>query len=135
MAATAQQIAKLRMLINEPLDNQHLTYLDTDLAGYIETYPTIDANGNAPDDDDWDGVSFDLNSAAATLWTEKAATLAGNFDFTADNATFNRSQAYAQSMKMARFYNARRQPGTIKAIVSPRPALGGWIGNLAAEDI
>lgn len=130
MAATAAMIAQLRRMINEPLDNQHLTYLDTDLSSYIETYPTIDADGNAPDDDDW-VASYDLNAAAATLWTEKAATLAGNFDFTADNATFNRSQAHAQYIKMARFYNARRQPGTIQVIVSPKPAVVEWVGNLA----
>jgi hypothetical protein len=119
-------------MISEATD---ATYTDADLATYIETYPVIDADGNAPDDADWDSSSLDLNAAASTIWTEKAVTLAGNFDFTADSATFNRSQAYAQYMKMARFYNARRQPGTIQVVVSPKPTVVEWIGNLAAEDI
>jgi len=109
------------------------TYTDADLATYIETYPVIDADGNTPDDTDW-VAGYDLNAAAATIWTEKAVTLAGNFDFTADSATFNRSQAYAQYMKMARFYNARRQPGTIQMVVSPKPTVVEWVGNLAEVD-
>lgn len=130
MAVSAAQILQFRRMVGESTD---ATYTDADLATYIESYPVIDTDGNAPDDADWVG-SWDLNAAASTIWTEKAVTLAGNFDFTADSATFNRSQAYSQYMKMARFYNARRQPGTIQVVVSPKPTVVEWIGNLA-EDI
>ena len=130
MAASAAQILQFRRMVAEATD---ATYTVADLATYIETYPVIDADGNAPDDTDW-VAGYDLNAAASTIWTEKAVTLAGNFDITADSATFNRSQAYAQYMKMARFYNARRQPGTIQLVVSPKPTVVEWVGNLAEVD-
>jgi len=131
MAATAGQVAQLRRMTAETTD---ATYTDADLATYLEAYPTIDADGNAPDDDDWDATALDLHSAAAAIWEEKAAAVGGNFDFTADSATFNRSQVFAQYMKQARYHNARRQPGTIKLVVSPQPTAVEWVSNLA-EDI
>jgi hypothetical protein len=133
MAATAAMITQLRRMIAEPLDNQHLTYLDTDLSSYIETYPTLDADGNEPDDTDW-VATYDLHAAAAAIWEEKATGKADYFDFSADGNTSSRSQVFAQYMKMARFHNARRQPGTIKVVVTPRPVVE-WIGNLAEENI
>lgn len=131
MAATAAQVAQLRRMTAEMTD---ATYTDADLATYLEAYPTIDADGNAPDDDDWDATALDLHSAAAAIWEEKAAAVGGNFDFTADSATFNRSQVFAHYMKQARYHNARRQPGTIKLIVSPQPTAVEWVSNLAEVD-
>ena len=131
MAATAAQVAQLRRMVAETTD---ATYTDADLATYLEAYPTIDADGNAPDDTDWDSTALDIHSAAAAIWEEKAAAVGGNFDFAADSATFNRSQVFAHYMKQARYHNARRQPGTIKLVVSPQPTAAEWVSNLAEVD-
>lgn len=131
MAATAAQVAQLRRMVAEMTD---ATYTDADLATYLETYPTIDADGNAPDDTDWDATALDLHSAAAAIWEEKAATAAQDFTFSADGGNYNRSDVFAQYMKQARYHNARRQPGTIKLLVSPQPTVIEWVSNLAEVD-
>jgi hypothetical protein len=117
MAATADQIAKVRRLTAETSTD---TYADADIQGYIEAYPLIDERGEAPyswdtttepptqeDNDDWI-PTYDLNQAAADIWQEKAGQLAGDFDFQADGASYTRSQAYQQAMQQARHFRSRR---------------------------
>ena len=122
MSATAAQIAQLRRMVNEPLTT---TYSDATLTTYIETYPMIDARGEHPftwnltavppaklDNPEWIDT-YDLCAAAANVWEEKAAAVVGSFDFTADGASYSRSQVYEQYMKMARSSASRRSPRTI----------------------
>jgi hypothetical protein len=135
MSATDEQIARLRRMVNELLDT---TYSNTDLAATIERYPLVDALGNDPlvkagtypetliENDDWT-ATYDLNSAAADIWQEKAAPLGGDYDFSADGASYSRSQAHQQAMQMARYYRARRSPNVI--MLRPEP----WVPE--SEDI
>lgn len=113
MTATAADIARLRRMVAEPTDAGG--YLDVVLAAAIERYPLLDADGYDSTDADW-VATYDLNSAAAEVWQEKAAALTGNFDFSADGASFSRSQAHAQAAKQARYYAARRMPTTITLV-------------------
>lgn len=134
MAATAAQKAQLRRMVNEPLTT---TYSDVLLATYIETYPVTDVRGESPfvepfgiydtvvpgalaANDDWT-PTYDLNAAAADIWSEKAATLAGGFDFSTDGQSFSRSQAYQFAMTQSRYFRARRAKRTIQLTPSPRP--------------
>lgn len=48
--------------------------------------------------------TWDLNRGAAEGWRWKAAALAGKFDFSADGASYNRSQAVKQCQDMAAQY-------------------------------
>ena len=130
MTTSAAILWQFRRMIAEPTTD---TYTDVDLDLYVQNYPTLDADGNAPDEVAW-VASYDLHAAAAAIWEEKAALKAEYFDFSADGATSSRSQVYAQCMKMARYHNARRQPGTIQVVVWPKPAGVEWIGNLAEVD-
>lgn len=130
MAATADMVARLRRMINELTTD---TYSDSDLETAIESYPILDTDGNEPDDLDW-VASYDLHSAAAELWAEKAAVVSADYNYSADGANLNRQGVYEQYMKLSRFHNARRQPGTIKVVVSPRPVTE-WVSNLAEENL
>ena len=130
MTATAEQIAELRRKIGEPTYD---TYSDSVLQGYIERYPLVDASGEAPFIEE-DGALFvsnsweptyDLNAAAAAIWGEKAATLAVNYDFSADGASYHRSQAYKQAQEQARYYSARRSIKTVTLRPEPKLASGG----------
>ena len=79
--------------------------------------------------------TYDLNAAAADVWEEKAAVLAGDYDFSAEWAKFSRSQAYEQAMKQARYFRARRSMRTVRQV--PEPRRGDevvWIGNLPEVD-
>lgn len=132
MAADAAMVARVRRLAAEPTTD---TYSDSDLEEIIERYPLLDAEGNDPDDSEWT-ATYDLNLAAAEVWDEKAAALAGYYDFSADNASFKRSQAYQQALSQATRLRARRS-----AVSVTQNAAGpffaptdGYIGNAPEDD-
>jgi len=122
MAATAAQIAQLRRMTAEPTS---AVYDDATLALYIERFPCVDENGESPrvestsifgammDNPDWT-PTYDLHSAAAAIWEEKAAAYAPKFDFTADGASYSRDQQHDHAMQQVRHHLSRRNP---KAIV------------------
>jgi hypothetical protein len=124
MTATAAQILQVRRMTNEPDDEG--TYDDEAIAAYIEAYPLVDENGEAPrvpdeltgemeENPDWT-ATYDLHAAAADIWDEKAAVVAGDFDFSADGGSYTRSQAYQQMMQSARYHRSRRSPKTIEQV-------------------
>jgi hypothetical protein len=137
-AVTAAQIAQLRRMVAEPLTT---TYSDALLTTIIETYSTMDENGESPripaidshdsvtytaDMDPLDLVAnedwietYDMNSAAAQIWQEKAAVPAADFDMNADGGNYSRSQVFEQAMKQARYYASKRKASTIK--LKPEP--------------
>lgn len=129
MAATAAQIAQIRRMVVEPTAE---TYTDELIQGFIEVYPLLDVLGTEPFQIDYTTTpptlieqvgwipTYDLNAAAAAIWEEKASVLSQDFDFQADGGSYSRSQAYEQAMKQARYYRARRAPGTIQMMAFPR---------------
>jgi len=131
MTATAAQIARVRRMTGEP---DTTTYADADIQSYIEAHPLEDARGEGPrvestttpgtleENPDWT-ATYDLNAAAADIWEEKAAVLAGDFDFQADGGQYSRSQAYEQAMKQARHFRSRRSVKTIT--LRPEPLAQG----------
>lgn len=117
MTATATMIATVRRSTAEPLSTN---YDDDLISAIIEQFPMVDALGSSPftwdfsttpptedANEDWI-VTYDLNSAAAQIWYEKAALLQGNFNFSVDGGKYDRSQAYDNAMRQARQYQARR---------------------------
>ena len=122
MSATAEMVARLRRMVNEASDT---TYSDSDLESYIEAYPLIDAVGEVPlltdgtSNPDWT-PNYDLNAAAADIWSEKAGALAGNYDFSTQGQSFQRSQAFAAAIQAARYYRSRRAAGTIRQVAYPK---------------
>lgn len=90
------------------------TYSDTLITGIIERYPLLDINGVSPTDGAGDTINADwletynLNYAAADIWTEKAAAVAVSFDFKAGQGSFTQSQLQAQYLKMAETYRTKR---------------------------
>lgn len=146
MAATAAEVARLRRLVNEP---DATTYTDEDLEGYIERYPVMDERGEVPytwdtstspptqdENEDWIDT-YDVWSAAADIWDEKAAVVAVDFDFRADGGQYSRGQVVEQYERRARWCRSRRKPGTITAVMHPEPGnaeTAAWIGNLAEPE-
>lgn len=133
----AADIARLRMMVAE---SGTVTYSDSSLRTIVANYPLPDSAGEWPYltsgsvNTDWVGT-FDLASAASEIWGNKAAAIASNFDFTADGATYHKSQQYEQYAKNERRWRSRRAPGNHTAVVWPaEPATQVWIGNLAEQD-
>lgn len=143
MAATVAQLAQLRRMIVEPSTG---TYSDAALAVYIEKFPCLDEQGEAPYILNYATVppshaaninwieNYDLNAAAAEIWAEKASAVATNYDFTADGGTYTRSQLYNQAMAQSRYYAARRKPQSTRAHVWPSRLTKEVIGNLPEVD-
>ena len=113
--ASAADIQAVRRMTGVTVEE----YLDSELASIIERYPLPDNNGKFPEEEGWT-PRYDLNAAAADVWAEKAAGLAGQYDFDADGASFKRSQAYKQAMKQARYYRSRRALHTVKSQAYPK---------------
>ncbi len=131
MAATAEQIQRLRRMVNELTAD---TYTDTDLAAYIERYPLLDELGSEPyawdssttppsqdANEDWI-PTYDLNAAAADIWDEKASVVAQDFSFSADGGNYQRNQVYEQYTARAKAYRAKRSAKTFKQFAWPSEA-------------
>ena len=104
MAATADQVSRLRRMCAEP---DITTYMDSDLAAVIQSHPLIDSEGRDPTHSEW-VATYDMHAAAAEVWQEKAAAVAAAFDFSADGGDYKRSQMHQSALTQARFHNARR---------------------------
>lgn len=137
MAASESDVARLRKLIAEPTTDN---YSDADLEDVIERYPIDDSDGNEPTDSDW-VASYDIYLSAASVWLEKAAALAaaGTYDFSADDASYKRSQMLDHATQMANVMRQNsRKLGSNRGIRSVTQQAGGpfrdtlnnpWIGN------
>lgn len=133
---TSADIARLRRMINE---SGTTTYSDAALAIIIAYYPVPDVTGQNPllhsgaANTSWT-ATYDLAAAAAEIWQEKAAALASTaFDFTADGATFNRSQISASAKAEAARWASRRMalPRELRAELGLGTEVQRWIGNLS----
>lgn len=105
MSASANDISKLRRMINEPLTT---TYSDAILITYIETYPNLDNEGLTSGDDGW-VVSYDLNAAASEIWQEKASAVQTYYNFSADGGKYDQDRLFETALEQARYYASRRR--------------------------
>lgn len=144
MAATTAQVNKLRRMVADPTPSNE--YSDADLAGYIEAHPLVDARGEDPTvessttpgtleaNPEWT-PTYDLNAAAADIWTEKAAALQPSFNFSADGASYSSGTPFDNAMKLARYYKGKSAVTTVTAKMQPNRRLtDSVIGNLAETD-
>ena len=60
--------------------------------------------------------SYNMNSAAADVWRDKAAHFAGRFDIATDNHNLKRSQLIKQALEMAKHYDMEAGIGTAKMV-------------------
>jgi len=63
------------------------------------------------------GRYYDINGAAADAWDIKAAKYADGFDFSADGASFSRSQRVAQAERQARLFRANSFSASAMTII------------------
>lgn len=139
MAVSAALIADLRIKIAEPTTE---TYSDHALEEKIEKYPIMDELGVEPYYFDSSTTvptkvynttwipSYDLNAAAAEIWSEKAALYAAHFDFSADGGSYQRSQRYEHLMSMSRYYASKARARAVKLFKKPDESnTTSWLGN------
>lgn len=134
---TSDDLLRLRRMIAEP---GTATYTDSLLVTAISNYPLADVTGQWPllttgsANTAWT-PTYDLASAAADIWSEKATSYVGMYDFTADGASYRKSQVHDQYSKEARKWASRRSLSTTEMVQYPNiSAREVWIGNLAEQD-
>lgn len=69
----------------------------------LDAYPMEDSEGRRPTDDGWVGT-WDLNAAAAEGWRMKAGKVAGDFNFSADGASYSKADVLAHCLEMETKY-------------------------------
>lgn len=112
------------------------TYTDSLLVTAISNYPLPDVAGQWPllttgsANTAWT-ATYDLAATAADIWTEKATNYVGNYDFTADGATFHKQQQYQNATKEARYWSSRRSMGTHEMVqYPPRANTDAFVFNI-----
>lgn len=115
MAASVDNISDLRRMVAEPSTTP---YSDAILTRYIEAYPVMDTDGRESGDDGWT-AGYDLNAAAADIWSEKAAAVQMYYSFSADGGKYNQSQLYESAMDKSRYHAARRRASSRHTHKSP----------------
>ena len=88
--ATTEQIALLRVMINEPLNEA--PYTDALLGAAIDAATT-------------------LNAAAASIWESKAASVAHLVDISEGGSSRKNGDIYEQYLAMAKLYTTKDIPG------------------------
>lgn len=78
---------------------------DAEVDALLDSYASKDADGLAPTDTGWTGTWY-LNAAAAEGWRWKSAKVAGDFSFSADDASYSKGDVLANCEKMVAMYAA-----------------------------
>lgn len=71
----------------------------------IAAHALVDVNGVAPGQPGWE-PTYDTNAAIAEVWDTKAAAVAGDYSFKADNAEFSKGDVLAHMLAMRAQYAA-----------------------------
>ena len=105
MALTTQQLNTVARRAGEAHKSERMIEDDTIQFIADELGLIVDSAGLAPSAALYT-TTYDLNAIAAGVWREKANMLAEGFDFTAEGASFTRSQAYRHAMQQASKWHA-----------------------------
>ena len=98
------------------------------VAALLDAYPMPDSAGRAPVDDGWEGA-WDLNAAASEGWRMKAGKVAGDFNFSADNASYSKADVLAHCLEMQTRY-ASLSHGMMQTLHgAPQRLPRDWDGN------
>lgn len=79
---------------------------DDEVTGAIKAHPRVDVDGIQADQDDWD-PTWDIYATVAELWGLKAGKVAGDFNFSADDARYDKGSVMAQCLEMESRYAAK----------------------------
>jgi hypothetical protein len=98
---------------------------DDTVAAFLDASPLVNTvTGLGPQDEAWDGP-WDENLAISKVWDAKAAMIAGDYNFSADGASYNKGDLLAKFLEMAQKYLALSGPagglGTITATATSYP--------------
>lgn len=97
------------------------------LGALLDAYGAQDASGRAPSDNGW-VPTYNLNAAAAEGWRMKAGKVAGDFNFSADNASYSKADVLAHCLEMETKY-ASLNHGTLNVLGGRQALPTDWDGT------
>lgn len=101
-AAVVARVSSLAAATSRP------TLTADEVLAAIVSRPMVDREGITADDPSWT-QTWDLNGALSELWGAKAAKVAGDFNFSADDARYDKGTVMANCLAMEALYASRRQ--------------------------
>lgn len=76
-----------------------------EVGAVVDAHPITDSAGRGSGTTDWD-PTYDVNAATAEVWRIKAGRVAGDYSFTADDASFSKGDVLAHCLEMEAKYAA-----------------------------
>ena len=104
----ATALSRLRPMVAA---DQRPALSDSDLGGLLDGARARDSLGRYHGDAGW-AETYDLNRAAMEGWRLKAAKVAGDFSFQADNASYSKGEVLASMERMVAMYAQKVQGST-----------------------
>jgi len=101
---------------------------DAEVISSIQSHPRVDAYGLQADQEGWD-QTWDIYAAVAELWGVKAAKVAGDFDFSADDASYSKGDVMAKCLEMEAHYAAKLSGSTATGAYHGDDPLRGVVVN------
>lgn len=93
----------------------------------LDAYASSDSEGRAPNTTGWVGT-WHLNAAAAEGWRMKAGKVAGDFNFSADNASYSKADVLAHCLEMETKYAALTH-GVMNTLAGSQTLPRDWDGT------
>lgn len=78
---------------------------EAEIDALLTRFAIVDSDGLRPSDNGWAGA-YALNAAAAEGWRMKGARVAGDFNFSADDASYSKGDVMAKCLEMEQHYAA-----------------------------
>lgn len=97
------------------------------VSALLDANPQEDRTGRGPTDTLWEGT-WDLNAAAAEGWRMKAGKVAGDFNFSADGASYSKADVLAHCLEMESRY-ASMSHGVMNTLGGVSSLPRDWDGN------
>jgi hypothetical protein len=83
------------------------TLTTTEVLDAIKGHPLVDRYGLTAEEADWT-QTWDLNAILSELWGVKAGKVAGDFNFSADDARYDKGEVLKNCLEMESLYASRR---------------------------
>lgn len=126
--------ARLRRMVRP---DDFPTLSPEDVEDLLQQAQRQDRNGTLPGDAGWEGA-YDLNQAAAEGYRWKAGQVAGDGDFAADGASFDRASISKALLAQAKEYQARadsaQSSGSSDGAISSIRIRTGYAGGNGDEE-
>jgi hypothetical protein len=121
---SAEVVARVQSLAAA---SQRPTLTADEVTAAIKAHPMMDRDGYTADEGVWT-QTWDLNAILSELWGVKAGKVAGDFNFSADDARYDKGEVLKNCLEMEALYASRRI-GAASTLLTSNDVLKGVVIN------